>query len=188
LNSVIGSQPWSANVWVVAGGPSARSFDVTRMAKDNIILVNDAYKLLTEHQLNTWRVALCSVDPDWIQGHRRMLARHLGEVYVAVDGYPECDGIAGVVYLNRRHEYGLSDDPTHLCTGGNSGYAAVNLAYLKGARTIRMVGFDMDPIDGDKFVEWAPLFKTMLPQLRKKDVRVVNHNRESFITAFTKET
>lgn len=158
------------------------------MAKDSIILVNDAYKLLTERQLNTWRVALFSVDPDWVQGHRRLLARHLGETYVAVDGYPECSGIDGVVYLNRMHEAGLSDDPAYVCTGGNSGYAAINLAYLKGARTIRLVGFDMHPAENPMFAEWAPMFRSMVYQLRKKDVRVINHNLRSFITAFPKET
>jgi hypothetical protein len=109
-----------------------------------------------------------------------------GEKYLAVplETWPECGGVPGAVYLRRSHEAGLSNDPGALCTGGNSGYAAINLAYLKGAETIHLVGYDMDPKMDDKYRQWIPRFRTMLPQLRRKDVTVLNHNKNSFIDAF----
>ena len=40
---------------------------------------------------------------------------------------------------------GFSDDPTKLALGYNSGYQAVNLAFLFGARRVILLGFDMQP-------------------------------------------
>lgn len=44
--------------------------------------------------------------------------------------------------LGNAGDEGLSLDPTMLATGQNSGYAAINLAVLLGARRIALLGFD----------------------------------------------
>jgi len=47
------------------------------------------------------------------------------------------------------HGFGLSRDPQKLVTGWNSGFQALNLAILAGAKTIILLGFDGKPgIDG----------------------------------------
>lgn len=75
-------------------------------------------------------------------------------------------------------------------TGGNSGYAAINLAYLFGARRILLLGFDMQAgpkgekhwhpdhpkplVQHQQFNEWAHKFKRLAEELRDEGARVVN--------------
>ena len=183
--------PWWNEVWIVACGPSGKSFNLARANGKTVVPINSAvHREYPESAGHHWfQLAIFSADPDWVRGNRYLLATQLGENHacVALDTHPDLANIPGVTYLQRCHEDGLSDDPAFLCTGGNSGYAAVNLAYLKGAKDIHLVGFDMDPSTDPKFEQWIPRFRTMLPQLQKAGVRVTNHNPHSFIDAFPKE-
>lgn len=174
--------PWWDEVWIVASGPSVRQFDLSRLRFKQVLAVNDALFQVPPSQ----QLAVATIDPDWTRRHRDFLAAHQGEKYCAVplETWPDCYGIPGMTYLQQSHCDGLSDDPQFLCTGGNSGYAALNVAYLKRAKTIHLVGFDMDPSQDDKFRQWAPRFDTMLPQLRRRGVVVTNHNPRSFVDAF----
>lgn len=64
----------------------------------------------------------------------------------------------------------LSTRPNGLATGQNSGYQAVNFAYLAGARRVLLLGFDMRPAEdgrthwfGDHPVKTGPaIFSCML--------------------------
>lgn len=92
----------------------------------------------------------------------------------------------------------MSKDPAYLCTGGNSGYQAVNLAFLLGADPIYLLGYDMKiGPNGQKHWHpdhagrnpgevqlntWAENFETMLPDL--DGVSVVNCSRETAIECF----
>jgi len=42
----------------------------------------------------------------------------------------------------------LSDDPGAICSGGSSGFGAVNLAWLKRSRRMILLGFDYDTEKG----------------------------------------
>lgn len=184
------SPPWWDEVWIVAGGPSARQFDFSRLAGKQVLGVNDAI------DLPLYRSGACaclfSADPDWVRRELEYLHLYEGPKYaaIALDTHPDLADLPGVTYLQRCHEDGLSFDPGFVCTGGNSGYAAINLAVLKGAKLIHLVGYDMDPStrgQGDKFEQWIPRFRTMLPQLEEHGIRVINHNLHSHIDAFPKE-
>lgn len=182
--------PWWGETWIVAGGPSLGTFDRSRLRGKRILAVNGG--LFWDQVVNSFLygdVTVFSADPDWVRLNLRMTLPLKAERYVSValDTHPDLANIPGVTYLQRSHEDGLSDDPGFLCTGGNSGYAAINLAYLKGAKDIHLVGFDMDPATDEKFTQWIPRFRTMLPQLQARGVRVTNHNPNSFIDAFPKE-
>jgi hypothetical protein len=182
--------PWWSEVWIVARGPSARTFDFDRLAGKTVISVNGAYRrhisILQARRLAS--VTQFSGDPNWLRDHAREFEAPPGEKYVAIplDTNPDLADIRGVTYLRREHFQGLSDDQRSVALGGNSGYGAINLAYLKRATEIHLVGFDMDPADGEKFQQWAPRFKTMRAQLEHHGVRVVNHNPLSHIDAFEK--
>lgn len=127
-----------------------------------------------------------SLDSYWVRRHRNLLESFPREKYVALplETFPECGGISGVQYLQWGHCDGLSEDPAILNTGCNTGYAAINLAYLKQASVIHLVGYDMQPSDNERFEWWAPLFRNMLPQLAARNVAVLNHNLKSYIDAF----
>lgn len=98
--------------------------------------------------------------------------------------------IPGVQYLQRDYHNVLSEDPSKLSViGGNSGWAAINLAVLKRARLIHLVGFDMVATNGEeafKFGQWIPHFRGLRKELDRLGVRVINHNPNSAIDAFEK--
>ena len=170
-------------VWILGGGPSANTFDFQRIRRCHRIV-----------SVNGWKASACggrlpaifSLDNHWIRRHRTALWHYRGEKYFALplETWPECGGIRNAVYLQWSHADGLSDQPDTICCGCNSGYGAINLAYLKHAKVIHLVGFDMDPNDKEEFRTWAPLFRNMLPQLNARGTQVLNHNPDSFIDAF----
>lgn len=95
---------------------------------------------------------------------------------------------------------GLSLSPGRLNTGGNSGYQAVNLAVLLGAARIILLGYDMKPSatgalhchpdhpdrnpHAAQLALWAGRFRSMLPDLGRMKVEVVNCSRETAIDCF----
>ena len=154
--------PYYPEVWVVGGGPSSKLFDPARLTGKVVLLVNDALSLFSSAQMRLFRAAVAvSVDNDWIRRRRPLLKSFDGEKYFALplETWPDCGGITGAVYLQRGPARELSDDPAFLNTGGNSGYSAINLAYLKGAREIHLIGFDMN-LDTrgktDLYEQWIP--------------------------------
>lgn len=84
--------------------------------------------------------------------------------------------------------------------GGNSGYGALNLAYLKGSRRIILLGYDFchsathwhegyawqGKSNDSMYRKWATQFIRALPQLHKHGVQVLNASPDSAITAFPK--
>ena len=127
-----------------------------------------------------------SLDNCWVRRRKLFLSRCSAEKYLALplDTWPDCGGIPGVTYLQWGHGEGLSEDPRVLNTGGNSGYAAINLAYLKQATRIDLLGFDMDPSEKSEYTFWIAAFRTMLPQLKARGVEIFNHSPSSHIDAF----
>jgi hypothetical protein len=88
-------------------------------------------------------------------------------------------------------------------TGGNSGYQAINLAYLWGAKKIILLGFTMREIDGKKHWhedhpkplvaqilpdEWRHKMKFLADDLKVKGVDVVNCDPLSALTCFRMST
>jgi hypothetical protein len=73
--------------------------------------------------------------------------------------------------------------------GGNSGYQAINLAWLAGARRMRLVGYDMRNVNGRThhhgdhpgvlhrpmvYERWLPKFDALANDLRRERVEVLN--------------
>lgn len=173
------SYPLWTEVWIVARGPSANVFDYRRLAGKQVLIVNN-FLIGSDPS-----AAICSADTPWVDNHRAALADYVGEVFLAHWGAD----VAGTVHLARLHEDGLSNDPASVCTGGNSGYMALNVAWHKCAKLIHLVGFDMTATrgaDAEKFREWVPRFRDTLPQFAARGVKVINHNMASAIDAFEK--
>ncbi len=74
--------PWWSKVWIVAGGPSAKSFDLSRAYGDVVLGVNDgALRRYREtgyvygaRANDKFTVAFATCDPDWIKEHRTYLS------------------------------------------------------------------------------------------------------------------
>lgn len=172
-----------AEIWIVGGGPSALLFPLSRLVGKAVIAVNDSVTRLQEFQ------PVCfSADKMWVRRHRQFLLAYGGPKYFALplDNWPSCGDYPGSIYLKRSYQKGLCLTPGTVSTGGNSGYASINLAYHLGAKTINLVGFDMNG-NTPKFRQWIPKFRALNFDLNALGVRVINRNPSSAIDAFDRE-
>lgn len=105
----------------------------------------------------------------------------------------------GLMWVPSVSKPGLSMDPSLIHQGSNSGYQALNLAVLLGARKIILLGFDHHAADAqhshffgahpDKvisgYAQWnRELWPTTIPALNQLGVDVVNCTPGSALTVF----
>jgi hypothetical protein len=132
---------------LIAGGPSLTQEQVAlvRRAREaggvRVIVVNDAYRLAP------WADICYFADSQWFDWHRSRpeFVAFAGEKCSIQNTGMNVDD--PVVHLLRNkhfplHGEGISLDPGALATGRNSGFQALNLAILAGAKTIILLGID----------------------------------------------
>jgi hypothetical protein len=103
----------------------------------------------------------------------------------------------GLNWVLGRNKPGLGLECVHF--GGNSGYQAINLAFLWGASRIWLFGFDCKPVDGKShwfgnhpvglnqvqdFRYWLDSFETLAKDLKEHGVEVRNFSPDSALTCF----
>jgi len=183
----------------IASGPSLTQADVDYVrGKARVIVINASYVLAP------WADVLYCADAKpfrWYwkkgpQGFADMPMRDFkGQIYCLTPG-TELD--KRVVLLRRGVQTGLSANPSVLNTGNNSGFQSINLAVLKGAKRIVLLGFDMQ--QGLKKEEhWHPdhpnksrsnypalrgHFQSLVDPLKALGVQVVNCTRRSALKTF----
>jgi hypothetical protein len=179
----------------IAGGPSLTQEDVRLVEKSGYTLlgINNAYQLtdrLTYHygcDTEWWRQHIHKVQP-WTQKFSLKKSK-------------KDSGIAGVTQMQRGERNCLSHEWPILCTGGNSGYQAINLLYLLGYTTIILIGYDMQ-MQGKKahwhpdhpgglanprqatFNNWRKSFEQLGGKLKKAGVTVINATRQTALDSF----
>ena len=175
---------WETDVCIVGGGPSALTVDVGFFCGKQVLAVNDSALRLSS-SVQAAMLSFFSLDNRWVRQHRDFLSAYDGEKFVALplETWPDCAGIPGVTYLKWDTAAGLSDGPGTINTGGNSGYGALGIAWLKRARRIFLFGYDMD---GEKYQEWIPRFRVAALQLAAWGTEVWNMNPDSKLDAFPK--
>lgn len=189
--------PWwdDRPTFIIGGGPSLRGIDLSRLRERGWVLgVNRAAETVPVD-------ATFSLDTQWIDERRAMLGDWAGrhEVYLAVLPRSSRFGIPGVIYLERKDGAGLSKDRGAIINGLNSGYGALNVAVLKRAREIVLLGFDMQPGPGAthwhdgypwrdrrkeaNYPKWASLFARAVQDI-PEGVTVRNANPRSAVRCF----
>jgi len=95
--------------------------------------------------LAPWAHALYACDRKWWKHHiDDVKAAFKGELYTQNVGWKPGEAEAlGLTVLQSVDEPGLSKEQGIIHQGKNSGYQAVNLAYLMGATQIFLLGYDM---------------------------------------------
>lgn len=189
-------------IFIVAGGPSLRrvhALDLSRLhAHGRVLAVNDAWRLAPKcdalyfTDAKFYEVSL-QKDP-WATESVINFGQFLYKgllISGAENGYfihhPQ------VRQLTITRATGLDRNPSRLCHGHNSGYAAINLAYHFGARRIVLLGYDMH-VEHDR-THWheedrpngfaqvlqsvLPNFETLVLPLQNAGVEVLNANPES---------
>ena len=94
----------------------------------------------------------------------------------------------------------LSSDPRYICTGGNSGFQCLNIAYHLEPKRVLLLGYTMQATN-DRDVHWfgqhpvrtspsiflktfVKHFDTAAPLLRRKGIEVINCTPDSALQCF----
>lgn len=185
---------WSEAI-LVGGGPSLTGFDWERLRGRTLVAINDAMVHLP------WATAMFSADSTWAENRRKEMTAFAGEKYLAIARPLYDPPIPGMTYLVRGRTPGLSFNSHTVNIHGSSGFGALNLAVLHGAKTIFLLGFDYRshgyhwyenypwqppslPADNGIFEQWADYFDLAAEQLKKAGVEVYNACPESLIKSF----
>jgi hypothetical protein len=189
-------------VAVIASGPSLtkEQTELVREAGFKTIVINNSYLLAP------WADVLYFADFRWWEWHKDK-PEYKALKCVKVTIQPTCEQIKDDSVHALKNWDQLSDrkglclDPTGLMTGRNSGYQALNLAVLAGAKRVVLLGYDMKfrggrchfhaphPIGNieSEFLAYAKYFSSTENQLKDLGVEVINTCMDSKIEAFRKE-
>lgn len=187
-------------VAIVAGGKSLAGFDIGR-------LQGLARIIAVKGSMFDAPFADCGIGIDWPRFQEWM--PRIGSlpfpVYWTVSQRrlerQPTDLPANVTLLDSVASYEVSTDPAFLHTGGTSGFAALNLAVLHGAKDIVLFGYDYTPDNDvmrhndrhygehrrqrlDLWANWSRSYGIVAEPLRRLGISVLNASPKSAITAF----
>ena len=169
--------------FVIGCGSSIRGYDFSTL--------DSYYTIGTNHIIRDYPNLKCGLflDDLFFKEHREAVDNFKGELWVHVRAIPE-DYNRDNLHVVRTSLKNVNTDPNeNWLLGGLSGIAALNLAILKGYKTIYLLGYDMYgsnyhdtekvPFAGsEKLIERFEKFKGMAD--------IYNCNPDSLITAFPK--
>lgn len=180
-------------IYIVGGGPSLKKLDFNLLKDKTVIAVNKAFLHLPMAQVLYWS------DTRFFEWYSKEIEDFKG-IKVTCRPQPKRNDIINLLNTGKTGletmSYGLRD-------GGNSGYAAINLAYHLGAKRIVLLGFDMQT--NGKETHWhegysstadtetmgrlmIPNFDSLVEPLAKRKVKVYNASPISKLTSFEKIT
>jgi hypothetical protein len=180
-------------IYIVGGGSSLKGFDFEKLKDKTVIAINKAFLHIPFAQVLYWS------DTRFFEWYEKEIEKFKG-IKVTCRPQPKRNDIINLLNTGKNGletmSYGIRD-------GGNSGYAAINLAYHLGAKTIILLGFDMYTVGKD--THWhdgytstantevmsklmVPNFDTLINPLDKRKVKVYNASPNSKLECFTKIT
>lgn len=180
-------------VFIVGGGPSLDGFDFNLLKDYHTIGCNKSAIVANTDILLT-------VDIQYACRAREEIQKFQGYKVIALRKSYDHEQIDGVTYVLRSRLDFLSTDPKEL-RGLCTGYGAINLAYLLGAKEINLLGFDGSKghfhggyywnkyaYDMDRFEAWNQKYIYASKQLTADGIKVTNYigPQDSRITAFDK--
>lgn len=147
--------------------------------------------------LAPWADLLYAADAKWWRHYEKRARQFAGRKVTIRDTLPWPE----VYSLKQSAEHATFDPrPTHLVSGGNSGYQAVHLAVHLGVRRIVLLGFDMK--DGlrkrrhwfgnhpgkldsrGNYTGWLRAFDKLAGVLKVKEVEVINCTVDTALRSF----
>lgn len=181
-------------VFIIGGGPSLKNFNWESLRTKKTIAINKAFYAYPHADI------LYFTDGRFYNWYKDDIDLFKGEKYTITPG--SASVTADVKILKRGQKLGLSKEKNMLSHGNNSGYAAINLAYLLGAKRIVLLGYDMTN-DGTKshFHDgypvnmtsnstytntFIPAFDSLAPLLKNSGIQVYNACEWSMLRAFPK--
>lgn len=125
-------------VVIVAGGPSLRQFDFSRLAGKNVIAINRACEFIPDATVLWWTDAKF-----WHHNSVKIMAHRARWKATCLHNYGGIDLPAEIKQYRFTGHKGFDPDPGCLRSGNNSTYAAIHLAAHLGANRIILLGLDM---------------------------------------------
>jgi hypothetical protein len=177
-------------VVILASGPSLTQDDANRVRGNaKSIVINNTYALAP------WADMLYACDYRWW--------KHYRPTFYGLKVCPH-EGACkefGLIHIPGKSKPGLSLSKDCIHFGGNSGFQALNIAVLSGAKRIILLGFDMQPSRSgamhwhqdharignpqrNSFNRWLRAFHEAAPQLTKLGVEVLNCTRDTALDVF----
>jgi hypothetical protein len=184
---------------IVGNGPSLRGLDLGRLRSDfHVLAVKGAMFNVS------WADAGFGLDLPRYREWQGIIGTLTYPVYWATPKLKflsDCTHPRNVRLIRRVDIPALSDDPTAICSGGSSGFGAVNLAWLKRSRRMLLLGFDYNADAGGhhdlrayvslqsqdemRWRQWAKNFNRLQREIDLNGGAVIiNAAPESRITAF----
>lgn len=190
---------------IVAGGPSVDLRQIRLIARAHlaggcrVIAVNDSVYPCW------WADWLHACDQKWWLWHRETAVKFPGTRTTTDEAVPEeWAHLLRRIAPDKRTGFcgGFAEEPDAVCTGGNSGYQAIQIAVKAGAMKVVLVGFDMKPRreNGDFAVHWfgdhpdgvrsdfnatmLPHFPSLVEPLAERGVEVINATPGSALDCF----
>jgi len=188
--------------FILAGGPSLRGFDWTRLFGERVIAINRALEFYPEADV------CFSLDPNFYswttEGQFGEHAKRTYKNYQGVKIQMKIDKTPFPAEVQRVRAYpnqnGLSPAMRYgLCAGGNSGAGALNLAICLGCSDIYLLGYDCKTDKGgmqknfhsgyprkqksNVYRRFKATFNLLAPEAKKR-ARIINVNRDSGIKCF----
>lgn len=183
---------------IIATGPSLTQADVdlTRRMGRAVYAVNDAYKLCP------WADLVYACDEQWWGIHHEATGR-----FAPWSRWTTNDEAArkfGLVHIPGQHALTarryFNTEGNWIVYGGNSGFQALNVAYLHGVRDAVLIGFDMGR-DADEpghffgdhpssiatpspYRDWVEHFNRAAPEIAAAGMTVVNASRKTRLECF----
>jgi len=188
---------------IVGGGPSLRNYDISDLrARGRVVLLNDAVRFCKGD-------VLFSMDFNWINRSTSLIENFEGEeIWLIVGTHHMQQEYHGTVPV--RHLKKMSSKVTTLSRildqvycAGNAGFAVLNLALLKGAQLVYLLGYDLGRgvheqwHDAEEvlglpkrvrnplyYSRWAQRIAEVSPVFEEQGIRIINCNPSSSLKCF----
>lgn len=188
-----------ADVFIVGGGASLKSFDFGLLKGKNVIALNSAYKYVDETAVLYWADASFGQTENELgladhPSKYKFSSRLNADTLILADQ----KGVAGCNWLKKTGDYGFDSNVNNV-RGNNSGAHAINFAVNLGAYRIILLGFDMG-YTGSKshfhdhhqaptaFATYAELFipsiESMAAAIRHIPVTIINCSSTTKLKCF----
>jgi hypothetical protein len=192
---------------VVAGGASVAAVDITKYLPCKLIAVNVVNYVPSMEHIRAHVVAGVILDENLLRTHLRALVSACKYPLFTGNTASDSDALFGYLHdlgifrIPTNYTAGLGDTFSRFSNGGNSGFAAIQLAVIMGFTTIGLLGFD-GVIAGEKrwfhseyadrwtddaeLMRWCYYLDECAPLFRWMGVTVVNLSFASRLCAYLK--
>ena len=187
--------------FIIGGGPSLKGFDFSQLKGEKTIAVNRAFEYLDPSiAFFMDNDTFYSKVMDGVFGERtkERFVSHKMKVTLNISGVQYGNGVYSIP-ISERPEM-TTDLKDGLFEGGNSGFAALNLAVCLGANPIYLLGFDMkvngsgkqswfhggyeNPGKDGVYRAWIEYLNDAAPAIKELGIDVINLNPDSGVRCF----